>query len=77
MEGVVVEEGARLTGCIVGRRGFVSKGCDLRECEVQGGFVVPEGEEAKGEKFMAFAGLEDDVDGLEEDGGEDEDVGDD
>ena len=76
MEGVVVEEGARLTGCIVGKRGFVSKECDLRECEVQGGFVVPEGEEAKGEKFMVFAGLEDDVDGLEEDGGEEGDFGD-
>ena len=74
MEGVVVEEGARLTGCIVGKRGFVSKECDLRECEVQGGFMVPEGEEAKGEKFMLFAGLEDDVDGLEEEDG-DEGIG--
>ena len=47
-----------LSGCVVGRRVRVGKGAVLRDVEVQGGFVVEEGVEVKGEKMMAFEALE-------------------
>ena len=53
-------ERAQLTGCVLGRRCVVGGAVDLRECEVQPGYVVEAGTEAKGEKFMVFEGLEDD-----------------
>ncbi|KAL1302668.1 hypothetical protein AAFC00_003033 [Neodothiora populina] len=78
MEGAVVGENVTLTGCILGRRckveGSGSKDDDktrLTDCEVQGGFVVEWGTEAKNEKFMVFEGLSDDEGGM--DMGTDED----
>lgn len=59
MEEVEIGERAVLTGCVVGRRARVGKGAILTDCEVQGGFVVEEGTEAKGEKFMVFEGMDD------------------
>ena len=67
MEEVDIGERAVLTGCVVGRRARVGKGAVLTDCEVQGGFIVEEGTEAKNEKFMAFEGMD------EEDGGEQDD----
>lgn len=77
MEEVEIGERAVLTGCVVGRRARVGKGAILTDCEVQGGFVVEEGTEAKGEKFMVFEGMdeeqEDQDEGLEE-GRENEEI---
>ena len=60
MEEVDIGERVVLTGCVVGRRARVGKGAVLTDCEIQGGFVVEEGTEAKGEKFMAFEGMDED-----------------
>jgi translation initiation factor eIF-2B subunit gamma len=50
MEGVIIGENVSLSGCVLGRRCKIEGGprkgdekTDLRECEVQGGFVVPWG----------------------------------
>ena len=67
MDGVAVGEKSVLQGCIIGRRAVVGKECNLRECEVQEGFKVEEGREAKGEKFMVFEGLEEA--GVDDEGG--------
>ncbi|KAL9604100.1 MAG: hypothetical protein Q9219_000688 [cf. Caloplaca sp. 3 TL-2023] len=62
MDEAEVGEKAVLTGVVVGPRARVGRECRLGEgCEVQPGFLVEEGTEAKGEKFMVFEGLEDDV----------------
>jgi len=58
MDGVVVKEKCVFQGCIIGRRALVESGCNLRDCEVEEGYRVKEGTEGKGEKFMAFEGLE-------------------
>ncbi|KAL9608222.1 MAG: hypothetical protein Q9167_006944, partial [Letrouitia subvulpina] len=69
MDDVDVGEKCQLVGCVVGQRARLGKECKLGEgCEVQPGFVVEEGTEGKGEKFMVFEGLENDGD--EDDGGE-------
>ncbi|KAI9711194.1 MAG: hypothetical protein M1820_002181 [Bogoriella megaspora] len=80
MEHCVVGENVQLTGCILGRRckvegGPVGKGdggekTRLTDCEVQEGFVVPWGAEAKGEEFAK--GLSE---GEDEEGGLGDDVG--
>ncbi len=65
MDGVVVGEKSVVQGCILGRRCVLGGGCNLRECEVQEGYVVGEGVEAKGERFVVFEGLEEGEDGEE------------
>ena len=70
MDGVTVGAKSVLQGCIVGRRAVVGMECNLRECEVQEGYKVEEGREAKGEKFMIFEGLEEGVE--DEEGDRDE-----
>ncbi|KAI9741791.1 MAG: hypothetical protein M1834_000177 [Cirrosporium novae-zelandiae] len=72
MEAVEVGERATLTGCILGRRCRIGKGSRLTECEVQEGYVVPDGTEAKGEKFMASEFLQEEGDGGVGSGGEGE-----
>lgn len=62
MDGVVVGERCQLMGCIVGRRAQVGRESVLKECEVQEGNVVAEETDAKGEKFMVFEGLDEEVD---------------
>ena len=69
MEGAVVEERCELTGCVVGRRARVGKGCTLVECEIQDANIVAAATDARGEKFMVFEGLEDAESGSGEDGG--------
>lgn len=67
MDEVEVGEKCVLSGCVLGRRSRVGAGATLRDVEVQGGFVVEAGADAKGEKMMVFDGLEDDEgDGREE-----------
>ena len=58
MDGAVVGERSELVGCVVGRRAQVGQDCALVDCEVQDGHAVPDGTEARGEKFMAFEGLD-------------------
>lgn len=70
MDGVTVGEKAVLQGCILGRRCVVGAGANLRECEVQEGYVVKNLTEGKGEKYMVFEGLEE---GLEREGDDDGD----
>jgi len=74
-EGAEVSGDAQLTGCVLGRGCRVEGGAGRRtvlsDCEIGHGFVVPEGTEAKGEKFVAGQGLEE---GLEEEIGEVEDI---
>ena len=60
MDGVQVGERAVLQGCIVGRRAVIGKNARLTDCEVQDGFVVADGLEAKGEKMSVFEGLGED-----------------
>ncbi|KAK4996726.1 Translation initiation factor eIF-2B subunit gamma [Elasticomyces elasticus] len=66
MDGVTVGENVQLSGCIVGRRARIDGGgakdedkTKLTDCDVQGGFAVEWGTEAKNEKFMVFEGLSD------------------
>ena len=73
MDGVVVGERCQLTGCILGRRVQVGRESVLKECEVQEGNVVAEETDAKGEKFMVFEGLDEDVDKSLDGGGDDGD----
>lgn len=65
---------AQLTGCVLGKgckvEGGAGKRTVLWDCEIGHGFVVPEGTEARGEKFVAGQGLEE---GLEE---EEDEIGD-
>jgi translation initiation factor eIF-2B subunit gamma len=74
-EGAEVSGDAQLTGCVLGRgcrvEGRAGRRTVLWDCEVGHGFVVPEGTEARGEKFVAGHGLEE---GLEEEIGEVEDI---
>ncbi|MCJ1387399.1 hypothetical protein MMC18_000242 [Xylographa bjoerkii] len=70
MDGVVIGERCQLTGCILGRRAQVGRESVLKECEVQDGNVVAEETDAKGEKFMVFEGLDEDVDGSLDGGGD-------
>ena len=83
MDGAVVEAGGKLDGCVLGRRCKIGADCELRDCYVQEGFVVPPGTVAKGEVLQAgvegtdLSGDEDDEEDIEneEDGavsGEDE-----
>ena len=58
MDGVVLEAGASLADCVLGPRAKIGKGARLVECNVQGGFVVEDGVEAKGETMVGFDGLE-------------------
>ena len=64
MDGAKLEDGAVLIGTIVGKGAKVGKKANLVDCVVQGGMVVDEGTEGKGETFMGFeggGGLEDEV----------------
>ena len=71
MDGVVVGERCQLTGCILGRRVQVGRESVLKDCEVQEGNVVADETDAKGEKFMVFEGLDEDVDKSLDGGGDD------
>lgn len=72
MDEVEVGEKCVLSGCVLGRRTRIGKGAVLKDVEVQGGFVVEPGTEAKNEKMMVFTGLEDDQD--DDDGNNDEEM---
>lgn len=67
MDGAAVAEGARLESCIIGRKAVIGSKATLKDCEVAEGYVVEEGAEAKGERFVA--GLEADSDDFDEDVG--------
>ena len=62
MDEVEVGEKCVLSGCVLGRRSRIGAGATLRDVEVQGGFVVEAGADAKGEKMMVFDSLEEDAD---------------
>lgn len=62
MDEVEVGEKCVLSGCVLGRRAQIGKGAVLKDVEVQGGFVVEAGTEAKNEKMMVFTGLEENQD---------------
>ena len=62
MDGVVIGERCQLTACILGRRSQIGRESVLKECEVQEGNIVPHGTDSKGEKFMVFEGLDEEVD---------------
>lgn len=77
MDAAVIESGAVLNGCVLGRRCRVGKGCELKDCFVQEGYVVPEGTVSKGEVFAGFGaegGLEEDADMFGENAGDDGDM---
>jgi translation initiation factor eIF-2B subunit gamma len=59
MEDVVIGDNVSLSGCVIGRRCKIEGGprtsedkTDLRDCEVQGGYMVSWGTDAKSEKLM-------------------------
>ncbi|KAF2663983.1 eukaryotic translation initiation factor-like protein subunit eIF2B-gamma [Microthyrium microscopicum] len=65
MDNAMIGDNVTLTNCVLGPRCKVEGGprkgdekSELDDCEVQGGYIVPWGTEAKGEKFMLFEGLE-------------------
>ena len=75
MDGAVVEAGAKLDGCVLGRRCKIGADCELRDCYVQEGFVVADGTKAKGEVLAAGvdeSGFGDEYDDEDEDGEGDE-----
>lgn len=81
MDGAAVGSYCQLTGCILGRRCKIEGGermhsgdrTNLKDCEVQDGYVVPWETDAKGEKFMVFEGLSDeDIDEDDAGTGDDE-----
>lgn len=53
MDGAVVEAGSKLDGCVLGRRCKIGADCELRDCYVQEGYLVPSGTTAKGEVLQA------------------------
>jgi len=74
MDGAVIGEKCQLTGCVVGKKSKIGKEAVLKDCEVQDGNVVPDGTDAKNEKFL-IGGLEDEMDGGFDDGGGGIDLG--
>lgn len=75
MDDVEVGERCQLTGCVVGWRSKVGKGCKLGEgSEVAPGYVVEEGVEGAGELLGGFEGLDEDVGSGEEEEEEDQDM---
>jgi len=50
MDGVVVGQGCRLTGCILGKRSQIGDESVLTDCEVQENLVLP----AKSKFFFHF-----------------------
>lgn len=64
MDYTTIGNNVTLSGCVVGSRSHIQGGgrkdpdkTDLRDCEVQGGYVMAWGTEAKNEKF-AKSGLD-------------------
>jgi len=70
MDGAQIGEKAVLTGCVVGKKAVVGKNSQLRDCEVQDGFVVKDGTEGKNEKYL-IGGFEGDEGDMEIDDGGD------
>ena len=64
MDGAVIGERCQLTGCIVGKRSNIGRESIMKDCEIQHGNVIPEGTDAKNDKFMVFEGLDEDEDGM-------------
>jgi translation initiation factor eIF-2B subunit gamma len=75
MEDVIIGDNVSLSRCVIGRRCKIEGGArtsenktDLRDCEVQGGYMVSWGTDAKNEKLMIsnFESPEDEDGDLEE-----------
>lgn len=58
MDGSVIGPRVQLTGCIIGKRSKIGRESSLKDCEVQGGNVIPDETDAKNEKFMIFEGFD-------------------
>ncbi|KAI5851059.1 nucleotide-diphospho-sugar transferase [Tricharina praecox] len=58
MDGATVEENAKLEGCTVGRKAIIGAKSVLKDCEIAENYYVEKETEAKGERFVDFAGLE-------------------
>ena len=50
----MVEEKCILTGCVLGRRARIGKGCELVGCSVQEGSMVGEGTVGRDEVMAGF-----------------------
>lgn len=78
MDDVEIGEKCQLTGCVVGWRSKVGKGCKLGEgSEVAPGYAVEEGVEGAGEVLGGFEGLDEDVGSGEEEEDQEDMEGDD
>lgn len=78
MDDVEIGERCQLTGCVVGWRSKVGKGCRLGEgSEVAPGYAVEEGVEGAGEVLGGFEGLDEDVGSGEEEEDQEDMEGDD
>lgn len=54
MEGAVIEARVQLTGCVIGKRARIARGCILWDCEVQDCNIVPAKVDGRDQKFMVF-----------------------
>ena len=55
MDGAKIEDGAVLTGTVVGKAAKMGK-VSLVDCVVQGGMIIEDGTAGKGETYMGFEG---------------------
>lgn len=62
MDGAQISEKSVISGCVIGKKAVVGKGVTLKDCEVADGKDIPEGTEAKNEKFLV-GGLDEDFGG--------------
>lgn len=71
MDGAQIGEKSVISGCVIGKKAVLGKGVTLKDCEVADGKDIPEGTEAKNEKFLV-GGLDEDFGGGMSGGEEDE-----
>lgn len=61
MDGVVIEDGCKIEGCIIGLRAVIREKSQLKDCDVAGGFCLEKETMAKGETFGSNRELVEDL----------------
>ena len=61
MDGATIEDGCKLEGSIIGPKAILREKCQLRDCDVAGGFEIQKEMTAKGETFGSNRELVEDL----------------
>ena len=61
MDGAIIEDGSKLEGCILGPKAVIREKCQLKDCDVAGGFELERDHVAKAETFGSNRELVDDL----------------